>query len=445
MQMSVQKINSSDEKIESLQFKNGKVTDQNFKGKIFYKSLARNCIFDNCDFSEAVLQECDVTGSSFIYCNFHNAKIVKSDFNHTVIKNTNFDEAYVFDNNAEEMRVFLDGSTIQEWQQYQSKIIFMFKGMKNHMVYQFKSKAEKKKEQEIVKQQIKIIDYAVSLGFHVKRIGNYYTLMEHDSVRINPEKNCFWRNSNGASGSIIDFALEFTNDPIEKIIGDFVKMIDTEQKIPIIEKSEKSDKTGIVLPPKAGNMRNVYAYLISARGIHQEIVSKFVHERMLYQDKLNNCVFVCWHQNKPVYAFKRGTNTYKPFKGDIKGCDYQYGFFINNQAQTLIITEGIIDAMSVMTILKEANKEIDDYNYLPICGLDKKESIFFQLRRNPNIKRVVVMLDNDNYGLEASSNILHDLKEMALDCLEWLPEHTKDWNDELRWLKENGTQCEVKI
>lgn len=44
---------------------------------------------------------------------------------------------------------------------------------------------------QIIKEQIRIIDYAPRLGFTVKRKGKYYSLKEHDSVIIDPEKKLF--------------------------------------------------------------------------------------------------------------------------------------------------------------------------------------------------------------------------------------------------------------
>ena len=42
---------------------------------------------------------------------------------------------------------------------------------------------------DAIKENNSILDVAEKLGFTVVKIGNYYTLKEHDSVRINP-KNC---------------------------------------------------------------------------------------------------------------------------------------------------------------------------------------------------------------------------------------------------------------
>ena len=63
-----------------------------------------------------------------------------------------------------------------------------------------------------IKNEIRILDYASMHGIQLQRVGRYYTMREHDSVRIAPDKNCFWRNSGigqTTEGSIIDFAAAF--------------------------------------------------------------------------------------------------------------------------------------------------------------------------------------------------------------------------------------------
>lgn len=85
---------------------------------------------------------------------------------------------------------------------------------------------------EVVHQQIvdniRIVDYASELGFTLVRRGKYFTLKEHDSVMIDPERNCFWRNSIGGGygktaygGSVIDFAKHFSGRTMREIMVDF--------------------------------------------------------------------------------------------------------------------------------------------------------------------------------------------------------------------------------
>mgnify|MGYP003098833260 FL=1 len=84
---------------------------------------------------------------------------------------------------------------------------------------------DKQEVYRMIKEQVKIVDYASRMGFTVIRKGRYFSLKEHDSVIIDPEKNCFWRNSKlgngnsiGNGGSIIDFLLEFTDRSLNEVL-----------------------------------------------------------------------------------------------------------------------------------------------------------------------------------------------------------------------------------
>lgn len=62
---------------------------------------------------------------------------------------------------------------------------------------------------------IPVADLAERMGYTLVKKGRYYRLKEHDSVIIDTQKNCFWRNSRfsqgakGGAGSSIDFVMEF--------------------------------------------------------------------------------------------------------------------------------------------------------------------------------------------------------------------------------------------
>lgn len=81
-----------------------------------------------------------------------------------------------------------------------------------------------------------LVDYASRMGFTVIRKGRYFSLKEHDSVIIDPEKNCFWRNSKlgngnsiGKGGSIIDFLLEFTDRSLHEVLKELYLDCDWEE------------------------------------------------------------------------------------------------------------------------------------------------------------------------------------------------------------------------
>lgn len=301
-------------------------------------------------------------------------------------------------------------------------------------------KYSKEENARIVAQikEIPIQDYAQALGFTVQNVGTYYTLKEHDSVRINPSKNRFVRNSTGAKGSVIDFVMEFEKLDKPSAISKLAEYIGSGRTLPSAQVTQAkatansmSDK--LTLPPKAGNMRNVFAYLINTRKIDPQIVSQWVHDKNLYQDIHKNCVFVTYDKNgNPEFASQRGTNTHKPFKADIEGSNYDTCHFINNNASKLVVCESMIDLMSVQTILQAKGRDLKGYNYLSLNGVTKTNAILNALKNSPT-DTVILATDNDNAGRLARIELQTLISEYDknIKTIEFVPQNAKDWNAEL--------------
>lgn len=286
--------------------------------------------------------------------------------------------------------------------------------------------------------KIRITEYARQMGFTPVKIGSYYTLKEHDSVRIDPRKNIFFRNSTGDRGTVIDFVMAFKGVSC----GEAIKLLCDEIELPKVYKEQNSvpqKKKELILPAKARNMKNVFAYLVKTRCINQKIVQEMVDRDMLYQDKRNNCVFVSRNENgKSVFATVRGTNTDKKWVGDVSGCDYSHSFFIDNCSRNLIVTESVIDAMSLMDIKEQKGENHQEYNYLSVSGLGKsKEALGYHLGKNV-YDIVFLAFDNDDKGREIAKEMKKHIESINQDISVsmLIPEAAKDWNEELQ--KERG-------
>lgn len=217
--------------------------------------------------------------------------------------------------------------------------------MDRYTISQFISSHQKEflqKEQENnkliesrIKSELHISDIAREMGFSIIKKGHYLTLKEHDSVIIDTEKNCFWRNSkigNGSSigkgGSVIDFVVEFSSMNSTEAIRDLAQRLTGVQhshaafqkNVAVSRKAEKGNKKELILPQKASHMRNIFAYLTKNRYIDPEIVQEMVDRKFLYQDQRHNCVFVSRNSDqKPLFACLRGTNTFsRRFVGDLE-------------------------------------------------------------------------------------------------------------------------------
>lgn len=283
--------------------------------------------------------------------------------------------------------------------------------------------------------EIPIVDYAARMGFTVQKVGTYYTLKEHDSVRIDPRTNRFFRNSTGDKGSIIDFVMEFENVDNKTAISQLARYLGTDRPVTTRSQSSKPKEKAseLVLPEKSKSMRNIFAYLIQTRKISPEIVNEWVSKKNLYQDTHNNCVFVTYdNKGNPAFVSQRGTNTSKPFKADVSGSNYDVCHFINNGASKLIVCEGVIDLMSVQTILKAHGRDLSSYNYLSLNGSTKVNAIINALQSSQT-DMVILATDNDTAGRLARDTLRDLISEYdsGIKVEDYVPPHEKDWNAEL--------------
>ena len=288
---------------------------------------------------------------------------------------------------------------------------------------------------------ISIVDYAERIGLTPIRVGSYYSLKEHDSVRINPHRNVFFRNSTGEKGSIIDFVMAMRGvslgAAIKELNGNFDSLELTEKRE--INYTDKDKPTSLQLPKKAAHMKNVFAYLTKTRCISQKLVQELVDRDMLYQDDINNCVFVSRNEeNIAVFATVRGTNTYKRWVGDVSGCDYSHSFFIDNGADKLVVAESVIDALSFMDVMNQRGNNHLNYNYLALSGTGKaKEAIEYHLEKG-KYGEVLLALDGDNAGKRITAEMVSHINEIKpeINVSDYNPEIYKDWNEALVAMKQ---------
>lgn len=305
---------------------------------------------------------------------------------------------------------------------------------------------------EKLKHEIPIIDYAARLGFTLVRKGRYYSLKEHDSVMIDTEKNCFWRNSRfskgfaGGSGSVIDFAIEFADagsasDAMRQLSNmygihgenDQIKTL-TRPKDPLPSREQSQKRSTVLkLPKKNNNTDAVFDYLKNERMIEKNIILYFFEKKMLYQDLRQNCVF-----HTDDFGCLRSTAKSR-FVGDLEGSNYDECFYFGSTASgKLIVAESVIDIMSIMSFLAIRGKTYKDHCYLALAGTNKLESVFYHLKKEGDaLDSVYLCLDNDPAGHTAvsriSSRIQSDCPEISI--IVEFPPQGKDWNDYIKIIK----------
>lgn len=291
---------------------------------------------------------------------------------------------------------------------------------------------------DAIKENISIIDYAQQLGFTPEKIGHQYTLKEHDSVRIDVENRQFFRHSNGHGGSVIDFAMEFEEIPLDTALSRLRACLSPNSRArPVEPFTPKPPAEKNLILPKAieGRYSRVFAYLSKSRGIDCAIISDLIKRKHLYEDEHHNCVFVGYDEKKkPAFACVRGTLTNRePYRGDCPGSDKKVGWYIDNKASNLVITEAPIDAMSFMTMLKASGLDHKKYNYLALSGTSTVSLEHLIEKGGGNFAKVYLATDNDEAGNTARSSLRAVFMRSKFQgkLIDKVPV-AKDWNDDLK-------------
>jgi len=222
-------------------------------------------------------------------------------------------------------------------------------------------------EELAVAKSVDLTAVADQLGYTVKRVGNYHTLKEMDSIRIYDKSNWFrWsrrydKGENG--GSQIDFLRVFAGMDIKEAVFwllDFTgyrRIMETDRKMPLKHQVavKETEKKQFLLPIPALSNAYLYSYLNQERAINRTVIDYFVKQDLIYESRdYHNIVFKGKDKEGITkFASMRGVFDHngKSFKCDVEGSDKRYGFnVVNENSRELIVSEAAIDLMSYMDI-----------------------------------------------------------------------------------------------
>ncbi len=298
--------------------------------------------------------------------------------------------------------------------------------------------------------QVDLCRVAEHLGYTVKRIGNYHTLKEMDSIRIYGRSHwCrfsrrYDKGENG--GSQIDFLRVFAGMDVKEAVFwllDFAgyrreeSVRNIQNLAPAREKEEK--KKPFVLPEFAGSNVYLYRYLEHERGIARPVIDFFVKKGILYEAKnYHNIVFVGTDaEGVPRFASMRGVfdKDGKGFKCDVAGNDKRYGFHLYCRGSgEVIVFEAAIDLMSHITMFPKHRASMVALGMLADAPLETF------LAEHPETEKISFCLDNDGPGRKAAESLKEKYQGKGYETEIFLPpEPYKDfnqWNVELKKAQE---------
>ncbi len=284
-----------------------------------------------------------------------------------------------------------------------------------------------------------LVALSADLGFTPVKVSNrYYSLEEHDSVMIDTIRNTFKQYSTNAFGDAVAFCMSLGLEANEKFksLSYALKYVEErikdnpESKVDVQNIKHNVVKKDLNMPQAARDNKRVYRYM-DQRCIDEEVVNEFIRNKWLYQEKQhNNLVFVSYKDDQPAFITEKGIIQELRFMKEYPGNDYDHCFFIDYKSDTLVVTEAIVDMMSFMTLDVDHYKES---SYLSINSTTKDNAIYKQLEAHPEITKVKLRLDHDEAGINATTRIQNNLKELfpSVEVDIDYPPSEKDWNDYL--------------
>lgn len=288
-------------------------------------------------------------------------------------------------------------------------------------------------EQKQRANSVDLVDFLQRQGEQLVRSGHEWRWKRYDSVTIRGSE--WFRHSRKEGGHAIDFVQRFYDMDFPEAVT-FLLGGEGGLEWNQTGKSAPLPKKVFALPEANPDMRRVFAYLIKQRFIDQSVLSYFACEHLIYEDKeYHNAVFVGVDENGvPRHAHKCGTYTQgEPYKGNVEGSDPKYSFHYIGEDDTLYVFEAPIDMLSFITLYP---KDWWKHNYVALDGVSE-HAMLQQLKSHPNLKSIVLCLDHDEAGVEATGRLKDILAEygyydpayMDIPVLQSL---YKDWNEDLK-------------
>ena len=271
----------------------------------------------------------------------------------------------------------------------------------------------------------------------VKGTSNVYCTAEHDSLKISNGKWYWW--SRGFGGySALDYLIKVKEYDFVEAVEILTGQTMADWKPPPAPK--KDEPKVLLLPPKNKDCNRVIQYLFG-RGIDYQLIQECIADGTLYESAdYHNAVFIGKDESgTPKYAALRSTLG-STFKQDASGSDKRYSFRLlaREPTDTVHLFEAAIDLLSYATYLKCEGKDYKSESLLSLSGVyqPKKEmkdskipiALTTFLSANPQIKTIVLHLDNDKIGRLCTAT-LKELLQKDYKIVDDPPPVGKDFND----------------
>lgn len=259
--------------------------------------------------------------------------------------------------------------------------------------------------------------------------------------------------------NVIDFVCERDNCEFKEAVLKLMYElnIDRSNYRNVIPKSETKTYSNtpkekqIILPPKNNESKRVFAYL-NSRYIDKDIINYCLSNNLLYEDAdHHNVIFLGYDENNKVkFGCARATNLSRVMY-DLKGSSKEYSFRLlsEDKSTTVHIFESAIDLLSYATLIKNRGMDFRKFNFISLSGVyqtankieESKVPVVLKkyLENNKNIRTIILHLDNDIAGRNATKALEFLLKK-DYEVLDRPSSYGKDVNDYLVHQMEEKTK-----
>lgn len=271
--------------------------------------------------------------------------------------------------------------------------------------------------------------------------GGEYCIRTHDSLKISNGKWHWWSRGIGGS-SALDYLVKVKNVPFAEAVREILSVegmrpsAAPEQTVSAAAKQAKR----LLLPQKSPTNHVVTAYL-RRRGIDPDIIRACIRSGILYESlPYHNCIFIGRDENGTArYASFRAAKKER-IMGEAAGSDKHYSFRIEGNSRTVHIFESAIDLLSFATLRKMSGEPWNKESMVSLAGVYRPAPDLSRskvpaalksfLDAHPETDAVLLHLDRDRAGREASRGILQALGENYV-VRDQPPPSGKDMNDYL--------------
>ncbi len=266
-------------------------------------------------------------------------------------------------------------------------------------------------------------------GEKLNRCGNEY-IWESPTGKVSIRNNVWYHHYEQEGGNVVSFLQKFFN----KTYSEAMKYLLNENGTVISYSSPTQKHTKeLILPQTNSNMRRLYEYLMKDRGISRDIITAFVHAKMLRESAdYHNVLFIGYDSDGvPRHIHKRGTAKESAYKRNVAGSDNKFSFHWHGTEKEIYLFEAPIDMLSFISMHPI---EWRNNSYAAACSI--ADNVLFQcLKDNKHIEQVYICFDNDNAGQTAAQRLSDKLFIKGIKS-EILVPTLKDWNEDLLFSKQ---------